>query len=96
MLIVNSIKKNNHRLNTNNSEGKNDVYIYYHHSQNNESPSKKNLDNNNRGKLSERNLTNTKRTTRENLEISELQKNIVFLFNIIITFWLCLHLKKFY
>ena len=76
MLTVNSIKRNNRRLNTNNSDGKNDVYIYTNHSQNNESPSKKNLDNNNGDKLSKRNSTKTKRTTRENFEISELQKKI--------------------
>ena len=98
MLTINSTKRHNHRLNTNNSEeGKNDVYIYHHHSLNNESPSKKNLEN---GNLSKRNSTNkTKRTTRENFEISELQKKIrvkfirkiyiVFLIHIIITFGLC-------
>ena len=99
MLTVNSIKRNNKLLNTNNSLGKNDVYIYTHHSQNNESPSKKNLDNNN-GKLSKRNSTNkTKRTTKENFEISELQKQIrikfikkiyiVFFIHFLITFGLC-------
>jgi FtsH-binding integral membrane protein len=99
MLTMNSIKSNNLRLNSNNSDGKNDVYIYTNHSQNNESPSKKNLDNNHSGKLSKRNSTKTKRTTKENFEISELQKKIrvkfirkiyiVFLIHIIITFGLC-------
>ena len=99
MLTVNSFKRNNRRLKTNNSDVKNDVYIYTNHSQNNVSPSKKNLDNNNSGKLSKRNSTKTKRTTRDNFETSELQKKIrvkfirkiyiVFLIHIIITFGLC-------
>ena len=98
MLTINSTKRHNHSLNSNNSEeGKNDVYIYHHHSLNNESPSKKNLEN---GNLSKRNSTNkTKRTTRENFEISELQKKIrikfirkiyiVFFIHLLITFGLC-------
>ena len=69
MLTMNSIKSNNLRLNSNNSDGKNDVYIY------NKSP-QTNLENTtNKPKRNSRKIHSSKKS-KETFEISELQKKI--------------------